>query len=127
MATKQEMGEIVQILKDQINYLKSELVKAREEKETLQKQIVRLTDGIMSIRSPMAYQDMRSDVLGTPAETLTPEEKSRAETRKRIQDTFIRSMEEDTFKTPEEIDDLLEGALRKGAGKTKSLHGNSES
>src|SRR3989304_502253 len=122
MATKQEMGEIVQLLKEQISYLKIELEKAREEKESLQKQVVRLTDGIMSIRSPQAYMDMRNDLLGTSLETYSPEEKARAEARKRIQDGFIRGLEEDTFKTPEEIDDMLEGVLRKNAGKTKSLH-----
>lgn len=126
--TKAEIGEILAAKNEQIDFLKAELVESRSREGKLNEQVVRLQDGLMAIRAPEAYRDMRSDARETtiPAEIIEAQKKHMHE--QKLRERYVRAMEGDVIQTKEDLDELMNTVLMKGnkAG-SKSLHGNSES
>ena len=125
MATKQELQEIVSVYKDQINFLKEQVADLRVEEETLQKQLFILQDGILNIRSPLAYADMRADEHGIP--DVPEKEQLAAKERNKVIAEHLRNLEEPTFSSVEEMTDVLAREVFKEFDVTTPLHHNEES
>lgn len=126
--TKSELAEILATKNEQIDLLKVELSESRSREQKLNEQIVRLQDGLMSIRAPEAYRDMRSDARETSISAEQLEAMRRNQEIQKTRERYVRAMEGDVIKTKEDLDELMNAVLIKG-NKTgsKSLHQNSES
>lgn len=119
--TKAEVGEILTAYKEQITFLKEELTSARE-------QVKRLQDGLMAVRAPEAYRDLRSDSRETTISAEQSNAMARGQEIQKIRERYVRQMEGDTIQTKEDLDDMMNSILAQGnkVG-SKSLHGNAES
>lgn len=126
--TKSELGEMLAAYKEQIAFLKAELEEARKREEKLNGQVNRLQDGLMNIRSPEAYRDMKVDFNAPTTTAEQAEARAREAKQLTIREQYVRAMEGDIFKSKEDIEDLMNTVLLAGnkVG-SKSLHGNSES
>lgn len=126
--TKQELSEVLEAYKSQISFLKEELAQARAREEKLTAQVDRLQNGLMAVRSPEAYQDMRADER-EPSVTVEQADAVKKERDiRRIRESYIRAIEGNALQTGEDLDIMLKSVLaRGGAMKSKSMHGNSES
>ena len=128
--TKAELGDVLGAYKDQIAFLKAELEEARKREEKLNLQVERLQGGLMNIRAPEAYRDMKADmsepVLSAERADFIARERKKLE----IQNQYVHAMDHNDgiFRSQEDIEDLMNTVLLAG-NKTgsKSLHGNSES
>lgn len=126
--TKQELGEMLAAYKEQISFLKAELEEARKREEKLNLQVERLQGGLMNIRAPEAYKDMRADAYVPTASADMAEAREREAKKMAIREQYVRNMEGDIFRSQEDIEDLMNTVLLAGnrVG-SKSLHGNNES
>lgn len=126
--TKAELGEILAAKNEQIDFLKAELSESRNREAKLNEQVIRLQDGLMAIRAPEAYRDMRSDARETtvPAEVIEAQKKYMQE--QKFRERYVRAMEGDVIQTKEDLDELMNTVLMRGNNVgSKSLHGNTES
>ena len=122
--TKKDFDEILLIYKDQITDLKERIISLREEKETLQAQVFRLQDGLMSVRAPEAYRDQQADLTELPVDE---EATRRVIETQNLQRRYLAGMEETLFKDGDELVDMLGSVLLKTANESESIHGNQES
>ena len=126
--TKIELGEILAAKNEQIDFLKAELLESRNREGKLNEQVVRLQDGLMAIRAPEAYRDMRMDARETPISAEQLESMKKHQEIQKTRERYVRAMEGDVIKTKEDLDDLMNTVLLKGNNVgSKSLHNNSES
>ena len=126
--TKIELGEILAAKNEQIDFLRAELLESRNREQKLNEQVVRLQDGLMSIRAPEAYRDMRMDARETPISAEQLEAMKKHQEIQKTRERYVRAMEGDVIKTKEDLDDLMNTVLMKGNNVgSKSLHGNTES
>ena len=128
MMTKQELGDMIGAYKEQIGFLKAELEESRKREEKLNEQIVRLQDGILAVRAPEAYRDMRSDSREVSISAEQQANMARHHEINKIRERYVRQMEGDVIQTKEDLDEMMNSVLMKGnkVG-SKSLHGNAES
>jgi 3-phenylpropionate/cinnamic acid dioxygenase small subunit len=126
--TKQDLGEMLGAYKDQIAFLKEELSESRKREEVLNAQVQRLQDGLMNVRAPEAYRDMRMDSRETTVSEASLEAAKTRDTHQKIQQRYINAMEGDIITSQQDLDDMMNSVLLK-ANKVGavSLHGNSES
>jgi len=133
--TKQEIGEILSaykeqmvIQKEQITLLKEQLAEAKQREDKLTAQVERLQDGVMAIRSPDAYKDMRSDAREyTVPEGYVEAQKKDMQLR-RIRESYLRAMEGNALQTGEDLDIMIQSVISRGhVAQSKSPHGNAES
>jgi 4-diphosphocytidyl-2C-methyl-D-erythritol kinase len=126
---KAELEENVTFLKQQNEFLQELISTIKEEKESYKLQVEKLQDALIATRSPEAYRDIRADRV----ETTTPDLKEVEKRKQRadLERQYVNSIEEPTFRTAEEMDDLVsELIFKKSADEImtgKSIHGNSES
>lgn len=125
--TKAQLEHFIEQQQTHIERLEGIIADLRTDREIFTKQIENLQDALIAIKSPEAYHDMRMDRLGMP-DQLSPEERAEAKQRTEIEQRWLRELEEDTFKSP---DDIIDGLSRivavEGIKSSSSLHGNSES
>jgi len=126
--TKEQLGEMLAVYKDQVAFLKVELEESRKREEKFNEQVYRLQDALMSIRAPAAYRDMKNDQGIPDASAELTEARQKEAKLLSIQAQYARQMEGDIFKSQADIEDLMNTVLLAGnkVG-SKSLHGNSES
>lgn len=126
--TKSELSEILAANQTVIDFLKAELLESRNREGKLNEQVVRLQDGLMAIRAPEAYRDMRMDARETPISAEQLESMKKHQEIQKTRERYVRAMEGDVIKTKEDLDDLMNTVLLNGNNVgSKSLHGNSES
>jgi len=126
--TKQEIGEVLEAFKSQITFLKEELVQSRSREEKLTSQVEKLQDGIMAIRSPDAYKDMRADEREYTISAEQADFQKKEMHIRKIRESYLRAMEGNALKTGEDLDALMESVITRGhVAQSKSLHGNAES
>jgi len=133
--TKQEIGEILSaykeqmiIQKEQITLLKEQLAEAKTRENKLTAQVDRLQDGLMAIRSPEAYKDMRADQGEYTISAEQADFQKKEMHIRKIRESYLRAMEGNALKTGEDLDALMESVITRGhVAQSKSLHGNAES
>jgi len=126
--TKQELGEMLAAFKEQIAFLKAELEEARKREEKMNTQVIRLQDGIMNIRAPEAYRDMRLDSREVSVTEEQQKAVDHAMAKRKVQESYIRAMEGEIITSAQDLEDMMNSVLLKGnTVGTKSLHGNTES
>lgn len=125
--TKKEMEDMVQVYKDQAQLYREQYLNTKEQMEKLQEQVFRLQDGLMSVRAPEAYRDLRADNIETPA--VDPEVVARNKQISDLHTEHIQNIEKPTFTSVEDMQGLLSGVLWSNTEfiTGKSLHGNDES
>ena len=126
--TKQEIGEVLEAYKSQISFLKEELIQARAREEKLTNQVEKLQDGVMAVRAPEAYRDMRADEREVTITADQAEFQKKAYQIRRIRESYIQSIEGNALKTGEDLDAMMESVITRGhVMQSKSPHQNSES
>ena len=133
--TKAEQIEILSaykeqmvIQKEQITLLKEQLAEAKQRENKLTAQVDRLQDGLMAIRSPEAYKDMRADQGEYTISAEQADFQKKEMHIRKIRESYLRAMEGNALKTGEDLDALMESVITLGhVAQSKSLHGNAES
>ena len=119
---------MLEAFKSQITFLKEELVQSRSREEKLTSQVEKLQDGIMAIRSPDAYKDMRADEREYTISAEQADFQKKEMHIRKIRESYLRAMEGNALKTGEDLDALMESVITLGhVAQSKSLHGNAES
>lgn len=127
MPTKQQIEDLLQIYKDQIETYKHLLEKEREDKEKLHLQIEKLQDALVNVRAPEAYRDWKFEKLGL-ADEYDPEQIEHAKVHRDVQQQYISGLEKPLFNNAEEMIDALSSiAVQAGPKEYDALHENSES
>ncbi len=125
MVKKNDLLDLVSSYREQIEYLKEEVGTLRREKDDIQKQMFILQDGILNIKAPEAYRDMRADEGGYPEESDED-----IETRKnngRMLARHLQNIESPVFKSVEDMEEALLGSKHEEFMKSEALHPNEES
>jgi peptidoglycan hydrolase CwlO-like protein len=124
--SKAQLEEFLKIYQSQIKTLEGIITDLRTDGETKTKQIMNLQEALIAIKSPEAYHDQRMDELGAPDE-MSKAQKAEVKLRLETEQAWIRELEGPTFKTANDITDLLGGILMGEATQSESIHGNTES
>jgi len=120
-----QVEELLQIYKDQVEFFKNQVEVLREEKAELQKQISNLQEGLMCIRAPEAYKELKQD--GLPFESMTQEEKTHMRIYQEFLPNHLKRIEGPMFESPDEMITSLGSVISEGGLKSESLHNNNES
>lgn len=126
--TKAEIGGMLEAYKEQIGFLKAELGEARAREEKLNEQVVRLQNGIMAVRAPEAYRDMKADAREVSISAEQAAAMIKGQQTQKIRERYIRQMEGDIITSGQDLNDMMNSLLASGnkVG-SKSPHGNLES
>ncbi len=127
MPTKQDLEEKLNLFKEQIEFLKEQLLAAREDKESYVSQVGKLQDALINIRAPDAYRDMKADE-GVPDPAMGEYMEREMQVQKYL-DRYANDIEKPLFQSGEELQAWLEGTLMETSNVTEpsSLHNNEES
>lgn len=126
MATKKEYEDLLEIYKGNLKLLQDQIQELREDKSKLQNQLFNLQNGLMAVRSPEAYRDMRAD-QGESTPAMDPEVAEKNRIYKEVQTRHLENIEGDLFTDADDMINMLSGPLNSGAMESKSIHGNDES
>jgi len=122
---KKDRDELLVLLKDQVEFYKNQVLSLREEKETLQKQVFMLQEGLMAQRAPEAYRELQRDKV-----TIDPREMEAWEKQRVYAEMVPKALK--TIESPlfDNVDDMIKSLgvviSEKGLA-SESIHGNPES
>jgi len=127
MASKREIEKELIACQTKIEFLEKQLEITQEDKETLNAQILKLQDAMMSVKAPEAYQDMRFKEFEDNQDPVSKELKEKARIVQDLTTQYINECENPLFTSKQDLEDLITSGLIKDIPTTPSLHGNDES
>jgi chromosome segregation ATPase len=110
-----------------VESLEEQLRAAHADKDELKQQVARLQESLFSIRAPEAYQDHKAKEYEQSLPPISEETRERNRIAKQVTTDYLNMLEGPTFRTGEDLDDLLAEGLLMNQKPVASIHGNNES
>jgi len=110
-----------------IDSLQVLLDSAQADRAELKTQVTKLQDALVAARAPEAYRDQQ---IAREEENRIPVSEEQIERNRTIQKTtteFMSALEQPTFRSADDLDDLLARSLMRANAGPASLHNNEES
>ena len=122
---KKDRDELLVLLKDQVEFYKNQVLALREEKDTLQKQVFMLQEGLMAQRAPEAYRELQRDKVPVDPREIEAWEKQRAYAE--VIPRALKTIEGPLFDNVDDMVKALGVVISEPGLKSESIHGNPES
>ena len=127
MSSKRDIERELFRAEAKVESLQSLFDSAQADRIELQSQVTKLQDALVAAKAPEADRDQQ---LAREEEDRIPISDEQIERNKTIQNTttaYINSLEKPTFRSADDLDDLLARGLMRSQEGPASLHGNEES
>ena len=127
MTAKRDVERELIFSEAKVQMLEARVESLQGDKDTLNTQVLKLQEALMSVNAPDAYHDMRAekDEAGRP-----PIDEKEVEKRKIMSEymtEYLNSLDKPLFQSKDDLEDLISSGLMRDVEGPESLHGNDES